>query len=543
MKSDKLFGMTGRKSLKGLLTQILLISLLIGMFQFPAFAAGNACHITTHPGATYTVTVCITSPADGATISGVRNVTATVTTTGTSPGVAKLIFYLGGEYLLTDFQTPFSFDLPTTKWVDGNRLLEVEALMKDDFTSQRAFISLTFNNGIVQPPVNNNNFTPKSGTTPPAGQSFTLAAAGDGAGGMLNADSVSNLVASWNPNLFLYLGDVYEKGTQSEFYNWYGTSSTFFGRFRSITDPIVGNHEYTSSASAAGYFDYWDNVPDYYSFDAAGWHIIALNSNCGRVGGCQVASPQYQWLAADLAAHPNICTIAFYHHPMYFVGPVVDPQNMNFIWALLAQSGVDLVLNGHDHNYQRWKPLDGNGALSSNGITEFVVGGGGHGMQEFVLTDNRLAAGSDTPDAFGALRLQLNQDGAGYQYINTAGTALDFGSVACSGAPADNTPPSQPTNLAATSSDSNRVHLTWKASTDNVGVTGYDIYRDGAFLTTAPPLTSYDDLTVLPDTTYSYRIRARDAAGKVSSQTSAVTVPGYYLVTGLKAAILHTGRV
>ena len=246
-----------------LLTQIILISLVIIAIQAPVHAAGNNCHTSNHPSSPYSVTVCITSPADGATISGVRNVSATVSINGTNPGAAKLIFYLGGEYLLTDFQTPFSFELPTTKWVDGNRLLEVEVLMKDNFTSQRASISLTFNNGIVQPPVNNNNFTPKGGTTPPVGQSFTLAAAGDGAGGMLTADGVSNLIASWDPNLFLYLGDVYEKGTQSEFYNWYGTSSTFFGRFRSITDPIVGNHEYTSSASAAGYFDYWDNIPNY----------------------------------------------------------------------------------------------------------------------------------------------------------------------------------------------------------------------------------------------------------------------------------------
>src|SRR5215213_6886288 len=359
-------------SLTRLLTQIILISLVLVAFQAPVFAAGNDCHTSNPVSTAYNVTVCITTPPDGTTISGLKTVTATVNVTGTNPGVAKLIFYLDGGYILTDFQTPFSFVLPSTKWVDGTRLLEVEALMKDNFTSQRTSISLTFNNGIVQPPVNNNNFAPKSGTTPPAGQSFTLAAAGDGAGGLLNANSVSDLINSWNPNLFLYLGDVYEKGTQSEFYNWYGTSSTFFGRFKSITDPIVGNHEYTSSESAAGYFDYWDNIPNYYSFDAAGWHIIALNSNCGRVGGCNLNSPQYQWLAADLAAHPNACTIAFYHHPVYFVGPIDDPQNMNTIWSLLAQNSVEIVLNGHDHNYQRWKPLDGNGALSSNGITEFI---------------------------------------------------------------------------------------------------------------------------------------------------------------------------
>jgi len=136
--------------------------------------------------------------------------------------------------------------------------------------------------------------------------------------------------------------------------------------------------------------------------------------------------------------------------------------------------------------------------------------------------------------------LQLNQDGAGYQYINTAGVMMDSGSVACSGAPADITSPSKPTNLAATSSDPNIVHLTWKASTDNVGVTGYDIYRDGVLFTTVPPVTSYDDLTVLPDTTYSYRIRARDAAGKVSSQTAAVTIttPGLLFSDGFEGGNL-----
>src|ERR1041384_8220116 len=166
MKSYKLFGVNGSKKIGRLLAQILLMSLMMGLFQFPALAAGNACHTSNHPSGVYSVTVCITGPADGSTISGARNVTATVSTVGTNSGVAKLIFYLGGEYLLTDFQTPFSFDLPTTKWVDATRLLEVEVLMKDSFTSQRASISVTFVNGIVQPPGNNNTFTPTSGTTP-----------------------------------------------------------------------------------------------------------------------------------------------------------------------------------------------------------------------------------------------------------------------------------------------------------------------------------------------------------------------------------------
>jgi len=530
--------MRSHRSLMRLLTQIILISLVVVAFQIPALAAGNNCHTSNHPSGSYSVTVCITSPAEGATISGVRNVTATVSTNGTNPGVAKLIFYLGGEYLLTDFQTPFSFDLPTTKWVDGSRLLEVEVLMKDGFISQHASISLTFNNGISQPPVNNNTFIPKSGTTPPSGQSFTLVAAGDGADGATNAGKVGDLIASWNPNLFLYLGDVYEDGTSTEFHNWYGTNSTFFGRFRSLTNPIIGNHEYSTGGVAPGYFDYWDNVPRYYSYDAAGWHFIALDSNCGLISVCAAGQAEYQWLLNDLNTHSNICTIAYFHHPVFNVGSEGYATAMNDMWALMAQHGVDIVLTGHDHDYQRWKPLDGNGVSSPTGITEFVAGGAGHGIQHFLINDDRMVVGFDdtSTNAFGALRLQLNQDGAGFQYINTDGIFLDSGSVTCNGAPADTISPSKPTNLNVSFNDPQVAHLTWNPSTDNVGVTGYSIYRDGSLLKTIGPMTTYDDTTVLPDVTYTYRIRARDAAGKVSSLSDPVTIitPGLLFSDGFE---------
>ena len=436
---------------------VVLVSLVMLCLPVSTLAAGNNCNTSGPASSAYTVTVCITTPSDGASVSGLQTISTTVTTSGTTPGVAKLIFYLNGEYLLTDFQAPYTFVLPTDKRVDASYTLEVETLMKDGFTSQRASIALTFNNGIIQPPVNNNTFTPSNGTTPPSGQSFILAAAGDGAGGETNAGDVTDLIASWNPNLFLYLGDVYEDGTSTEFYNWYGTASTFYGRFHSITNPVIGNHEYQSGGIAPGYFDYWDNIPRYYSYDAAGWHFVALDSNCGLVPSCAVGQAQYQWLLNDLNTHSNICTIAYFHHPIYNVGPEGYTTTMNAIWALMAQHGVDIVLTGHDHDYQRWVPLDGNGNLSSTGITEFVAGGGGHGIQHFITTDSRLAVGYDdtSPNSFGALRLQLNQQGAGYQYINTSGAVLDSGSVKCSGAPPDTTSPSKPTNLLATSNSSN----------------------------------------------------------------------------------------
>jgi hypothetical protein len=213
------------------------------------------------PNSAYTITLCITAPADGAALTGPAPITATVSVAGSNPGVQKLIWYLDGQYLLTDYATAYTFVLPTAKFVDGTRLLETEAILRDGFTSGRAAINVTFNNGVTQPPINTNTFTPATGSTPAPGRPFLLAATGDGASGEPKAGAVTDLIANWNPNLFLYLGDVYDDGTPTEFYNWYGTGSDFYSRFRAITNPTVGNHEY--QARLHRYFDYWDNVPHY----------------------------------------------------------------------------------------------------------------------------------------------------------------------------------------------------------------------------------------------------------------------------------------
>jgi hypothetical protein len=466
--------------------------------------------------------VCITAPTTSAVLSGYASVTATVSVTGTNPGVQKLLFYLGGEYLLTDYTSPYTFILPTTKFMDGSRLLEVEAIMRDGFHSTRAAINVTFNNGITEPPVNTNTYTIAPGSTPAAGRPFILAATGDGASGEPNADAVANMIAGWNPNMFVYLGDVYDDGTFTEFYNWYGSGTDRYSQFRAVTNPVVGNHEY-GVEGAGGYFDYFDNVPHYYSFNAAGWHIINLDST-SQFGQTDPGTPQYDWLVADLTANPAVCTIVNFHHPVYNIGPEGDATRMNQIWTLLAQHGVDVVLTGHDHDYQRWQPLNGLGSLDPNGITQFVVGTGGHGIQDFIRTDSRVAIGFDTPPtAFGALRMELNPSGTAYQFVNTAGATLDSGSIKCSGAAPDTTAPGAPTNLSAMS-NTTAVNLSWTSATDNVGVTSYDIYRDGAWLTTTTSSAStYTDNTVTGGATYQYRIRARDAAGNVSGLSNLAT--------------------
>ena len=313
------------------------------------------CTDSTNSSVPYTVEICITSPDPSVPLTNpTATITGTVTTvSGTNPGVQQMIFYLGSTYLLTSFANPYTFTLPTTRYLDGTYNLSAQALMRDQSTTSVASISITLATGTHTPPVNTNTFTPTSGN-PANGQPFVVAAVGDGAGGEPNTTHVTDLITTLNPNLFLYLGDVYEQGSIAEFYNWYGTG-TFFDQFRSITDPTVGHHEYLT-AGAAPYYYYWDNIPEYYSFNANGWHFISLNSNGIDVGGLGPNNPEYKWLQADLAANPTVCTIAYFHHPLYSIGPEgVNPQLVD-IWKLLAQNDVDIVLTGNDHDYERWWP-------------------------------------------------------------------------------------------------------------------------------------------------------------------------------------------
>ena len=351
-----------------------------------------------------------------------------------------------------------------------------------------------------------------------------MAAVGDGAGGETNAAQVTQMIDGWNPDLVLYLGDVYEKGSFAEFYNWYGQSNSFYGLFRDVTNPTIGNHEYENGA-APGYFSYWYNIPNYYSYNAGGWHFIALNST-SQFKQTATTSPQYQWLVNDLNANTAPCTVAYFHHPVLSVGPQGDTPSLNAIWSRLVQSGVDLVLTGHDHGYQRWAPLDANLNPSANGATEFVSGAGGHAVQNFVRTDPRFVVGYGDPvNAYGSLYFKLNPKGAEYRYINAAGQVLDQGVVACSGAAPDTAPPFTPTNLTATTSPSGHVLLTWSPSWDETGVNAYGIYRDGALIATVGgAAASYVDMNVGLNVTYNYQVDAVDLGGLRSAQSNTATI-------------------
>lgn len=497
---------------------------LMQMVAIGSVAAATPC---TTGGSGYTVTLCIDAPADGATVTGAVPVTINVVITGSTTSVQRINTYLDGDYLLVDVSSPYTFELPTSTFLDGTHLLEVEATLRNGFKTARASVSLVFANGVTQPPVNTNSFTVRSGTTPAPGAPFVLAATGDGAGGRPEADDVISLIQSWSPNMFAYLGDVYGKGTQTEFFNWYGRDGSRWDALNSITNPIVGNHEYENGV-APGYFDYWDNIRDYYSYDVNGWHVVALNST-SQFGQTQPGSGQYDWLAADLAANQAACTIAYFHHPVVSMGPQGDTPSLNAIWQLLVDQGVDIVLTAHDHQYQRFTPLDRNLVAAAGGTTQFVVGNGGHGIQALTSTgDPRLVAWADSSaDSFGALKLDLNASGASFAFQKTNGQIADSGVIPCVGGGADTTPPTDPTQVAAVALSHHEVALSWSPSSDAVGVAGYTILRDGTALGDRPPQpTSYTDTTAAPDATYVYEVQAFDAAGNRSSLVPvSVTMP------------------
>lgn len=402
----------------------------------PAASAASTCTLSTDPTISYTVNLCIDAPPAG-TVTGSTTVTAsaTVTPIATAPAssVREMVFTLDGNDLLWDYQAPYTWTLDSTRWMDGTYTLAVSAIMRDGYTTGVTSESVTFSNGITTPPVNSNTFTPTAGTQPPSGQNLVVAAAGDGASGQTGEASTVNVISLWHPNLFLYLGDVYENGRPMEFNNWYGLPGTggTYGQFYSITDPTIGNHEYVGS-DISGYEWYWNNVPHYYSYDAGGWHFVSLDNITKFIGTSDTNlnyTKEIAWLQNDLNNNKQACTIAYYHEPLFNVGKEGSAKHTSGIWKILASHHVAIVLNGHDHDYQRWKPLDGNGNPSPTGVTEFIVGTGGHGHQSAVTTDSRLVT-SDFTD-LGALKLTLGPTGADYQFVNTLGTTVDSGTVAC----------------------------------------------------------------------------------------------------------------
>jgi hypothetical protein len=348
--------------------------------------------------------------------------------------VRRVVFWYDGGYLLTDFDPAYGMGWHTTRLPDGTGTFEVRARTGDGLVS-RVEVPVTLANGpaAAQPPAVA-PFQARTGTLPEPGRRFRLVAVGDGVDGSTREEQVAAQIAASSPNLLAYLGDVYQRGSHSEFDTWYANPAGY-GKFRDITNPVVGNHEY-QTPGAAGYFGFWGGIPHHYSYDVAGWHVVVLNSECSKVGGCTRASPQGQWLAADLAAHPNICTLAITHKARFGSGPNGDHTTLTELWELLYEAGADVVLSGHDHNYERFDPQDPNGqADPARGIRQFIVGTGGNGLSNVGPPHaNSVISNGDT---YGVLKLTLRPNRYEWAFVPVAGRSFaDYGSADCVGAPA-----------------------------------------------------------------------------------------------------------
>ena len=230
----------------------------------------------------------------------------------------------------------------------------------------------------------------------------------------------------------LTLGDTqYEDGAYEKFVASYDPS---WGRVKSITKPAPGNHEYESSG-ATGYYRYFgraagDPRKGYYSFAVGRWHLIALNSNCSAVGGCRAGSPQEQWLRRDLAAHPAACTLAYWHHPRFSSGSHGSDSTYRAFWQALYAAGADVVLSGHDHDYERFAAQTPSGDRDPRrGLRQFVVGSGGKELRPF----STVRANSEARDAtsLGVLQLTLGAGAYAWRFRPSVGSFTDSGSTRC----------------------------------------------------------------------------------------------------------------
>lgn len=238
----------------------------------------------------------------------------------------------------------------------------------------------------------------------------------------------ARLIISIDPTAALTLGDnQYPDGELADFLSSYDPT---WGRFRDITRPVPGNHDYHTEG-ADGYFDYFGPRAHranggYYSFDLGAWHLVAVNSGPGSI-----SDEQLTWIKGDLRRNHATCELAYWHHPRWSSGTNHGSDtDMAALWEVLFRFGVDVVLNGHEHNYERFALLSPEGRRAPHkGIREFVVGTGG--AESYPFGDPIMGSQERITDVFGVLRMTLHDDGYTWAFVKANGRVLDRGRHGC----------------------------------------------------------------------------------------------------------------
>jgi PKD repeat protein len=390
----------------------------------------------------FTVTLTVTNArgtvsAPATTTATVANVAPTVNAGPAQSVTAGSLLTLNASFTDPGTDGPWSY---TITWGDGSPVTTGSA------TSQASPISATHTyaaagTNTVQVAVTDKGGATGTGqllvtvTQPLAGVTFV--GAGDIAECELPNDEATAQILDTIPGTVFALGDnAYPNGTLANYQTCYGPS---WGRHKYRTYPAPGNHDFDSSATAAGYFSYFGAVAGtpgqgYYSFDLGAWHIIVLNSSNAFVSTA-VGSPQEQWLKADLAASTKKCQLAMFHHPRYYSttsSAFYPTGSVKPFWDDLYAAGAELIINGHMHDYERFAPQTPAGVPdSAHGIREIIVGTGGGGLDRpntlFQPTSQAYITG-----VYGVLRLTLGDGWYSWQFIPVAGqTATDSGTGSC----------------------------------------------------------------------------------------------------------------
>jgi acid phosphatase type 7 len=352
-------------------------------------------------------TVTLTAPVAGGSAAVNTPVTVSATASDADGTVRSVEFFDGASSIGRDTTSPYGITwTPTTA---GARSLTARVTDDADVTatsSGRLFIVTSLPGG-AEPFVGAGDIASCTGT-------------GDEATAAL-LDGIAGTVFTLGDN-------VYDNGTATEFANCYDPS---WGHHKSRTKPVAGNHDYNTSG-ASGYYDYFSDAAGprdkgYYSFDLGAWHIIVLNSNISRTA----TSEQIGWLRADLTGSTAQCTMALWHHPRFSSGYHGDDATQQPFWDVLYEFDADVVLVGHDHDYERFAPQTPTGVADpTRGLRQFVVGTGGTSLRSFsAIRSNSEFRNNST---WGVIKFDLNPTGYSWFYITTTGRAvLDSGSGSC----------------------------------------------------------------------------------------------------------------
>jgi len=236
-------------------------------------------------------------------------------------------------------------------------------------------------------------------------------------------ETTAQLLDGISGTVFTAGDNAYDSGSTSEYANCYDPT---WGRSKTRTKPVPGNHEYGTSG-ASGYFQYFNNIPAYYAYNLGAWRIYALNSEIDT----SASGAQGSWLQSDLAANPKTCVLAYWHKPRWSSGNTHGSDSgMQALWQILYNAGAEVVINGHEHNYERFAQMNATGSTVSQGLREFVVGTGGGSHYGFgsALASSEVRNSS----TFGVLKLTLSSTGYSWQFVPVSGsTFTDSGSANC----------------------------------------------------------------------------------------------------------------